>query len=125
MSLTHASTTRNALADKIDDLINTGAGTAKMRCRDGSTTIVDVPLDNPAFGAASGGTITLAGVPLSADAVATGDLDNFQILDRNGSVVYSGTITATGGGGDSTVNNISVNTGQEVAITSLTYTAPV
>jgi hypothetical protein len=84
-----------------------------------------VPLDNPAFGAASGGTITLAGVPLSADAVATGDLDNFQILDRNGSVVYSGTITATGGGGDSTVNNISVNTGQEVAITSLTYTAPV
>jgi hypothetical protein len=55
--------------------------------------------------------------------VATGSLDNFQLLDSSGTLLLSGTVTATGGGGDITVNNISVNSGQEVAITSLTYSA--
>lgn len=125
MALTHAAATRNSLADLIDTLVNTGAGTAVLRVRAIAVTVADISLANPAFGAASAGIITLAGVPLSAIASATGDLDNFQIINRNGDLIYSGTITATGGGGDLTVNNISVNMGQEVAITSLTYEAAV
>lgn len=124
MALTHATAVRNALADLIDSLINTGSGTSKIRFRDGSSTIVDIDLQDPAFGAASSGVITLQGTPLSALAANTGDIDNFQILDQNGTVIVSGTVTATLGGGDIEINNISVNSGQEVAITSLTYEAP-
>lgn len=120
MSLTHATATRNALADKITTLLG---ATGKLRFRASTTTIVDISLANPAFGAASGGTATLAGTPLSANAVATGSIDNFQLLDSSGTLLLSGTVTATGGGGDITVNNISVNSGQEVAISSLTYSA--
>ncbi len=123
MSLTHAIAARNALADLIDDLVNTGSGIAIMRFCSSTTTIVDILLSNPAHGAASAGTITLSGVPLSATAIATGNIDNYQVLNRNGTVVYSGTVTATGGGGDITINNISVNPGQEVAIISYTYSA--
>lgn len=123
MSLTHDTAVRNALADLIDTLVNTGSGTAIMRFRDGTTTIVDIELQNPAHGAASSGTIELAGVPLSENAVATGDIDNYQVLDRDGTLIYSGSVTATGLGGDITMNNISVNSGQEVSITEYDYSA--
>jgi hypothetical protein len=53
MSLTHATVTRNALADKITTLLG---ATGKLRFRASTTTIVDINLANPAFGAASGGT---------------------------------------------------------------------
>jgi len=33
-------------------------------------------------------------------------------------------VTATGGGGDITLNSIIISAGQTVSITSLTYTAP-
>jgi hypothetical protein len=116
---------RSALADLIDSTINTGGGTAKLRFRATAATIVDIPLQNPAFGSASSGVITLEGVPISANATGTGDVDNFQILDRGGTVQVSGTVTVTGMGGDITIDNISINSGQEVIVSALTYTAPV
>lgn len=122
MSLTHATATRNAFAQKLNDLLTSGC---KLRFRDGTTTIVDIPLDFPAFGAPSIGVITLEGVPLDADAVATGDIDNVQLLNGSAAIVVSGTVTVTGGGGDLEINNITVNSGQNVAIQSLTYAAPV
>lgn len=125
MALTHVVAVRNSLADLIDDLVNTGSGTAKFRFRASTTTIVDISLQNPAHGAASSGTISVAGVPLNANATGTGNVDNFQVLDRNGGIVYSGTVTATGGGGDITINNISVNTGQNVELTTFAYSASV
>ena len=123
MAITHVTALRNILADAVDTAINTGAGTAKVRLRDSTTTIVDFDLANPAFGAASSGTITLAGVPIAGTAGAAGDVDNFQILDRDGTVLVSGTVTATGGGGDITINNISVASAQDCSLTSLTYSA--
>lgn len=122
MSLTHANATRNTLANALAALCTAGS---KLRFRDGGTTIVDIAMANPAWGGAVNGVITLLGVPLAANAVATGDVDNFQLLDGAAAVVVSGTVTATGGGGDITINNISVNAGQEASVLSLTYAAPV
>lgn len=124
MSVTHATTVRSALADAVDALINTGGGTAKLRLRDSTTTIVDFNLQNPAFGSASSGVITLAGVPIAAVAGAAGDVDNAQILDRGGSLVLSCSVTGVGGGGDIEVSNVSIANGQDCSLESLTYTAP-
>ncbi len=123
MSATHGSTTRSALANKVDDLVNTGSGTAKVRARDGSSTIVDFDLSDPAFGDASGPTITLNDTPIDGAAGADGDLDNFQILDKNGTMVVAGSITGSGGGGDIEVSNTNIATGQASTLDSLTYTA--
>lgn len=124
MSVTHATTVRSALADLIDTLVNTGSGTAKLRLRDSTTTIVDFNLADPAFGAASSGVITLQSTPIAATAGASGDVDNAQLLDQDGGVVLSCSVTATSGGGDIEVSNISIANGQDCSLTSLTYTAP-
>lgn len=124
MSLTHATALRSTLADAVDAAINTGSGAAKLRLRDGATTIVDFELQNPAFGNAAAGVITLEGVPIAAEAGAAGELDNFQILDRDGGVVLSGSVSGSGMGGDIEVSNINVADEQECSLDSLTYTAP-
>jgi hypothetical protein len=124
MSVTHATATRTALADKIDDYVNTGAGTAKLRIRASTTTLVDFNLSNPAFGNAASGVITLNSTPITATASATGTADGFQVLDRDGTVVFSGSVTATSGGGDIEATNTSITNGQSCQLTSLTYTAP-
>lgn len=124
MTITHAAGTRTALADQVDALVNTGSGTAQLVWREGTTDVVAFDLQDPAFGAASTGTITLQGVPLSATAGAQGDVDNFEVNDQNGALVFAGSITATSGGGDIEVDNISVNPDQGCEQTSFTYSAP-
>ncbi len=123
MSVTHATAVRSALADLIDTLVNTGSGTAVLRLRDSTTTIVDFDLQDPAFGAASSGVITLEGTPIAATAEASGDVDNAQLLDQDGGTVLSCSVTGTGGGGDIEVSNVSIANGQDCSLTSLTYTA--
>lgn len=123
MALTHSTAARNALADQIDALINTGSGTATLVIKDGATVLATINLPNPAFGAASSGVITL-GSTSAATATGTGTADSFDIEDRDGTVVVSGSVTATSGGGDIELDNTSVTSGQSVEITSLTYTAP-
>ncbi len=125
MAITHLTALRTLIADLIDTEMNTGAGTAKVRIRDGSTTLVDFDLANPAFGAAVAGVITLNSTPIAAVAVADGDADNFQMLDRNGDINISGSVTASGLGGDIEATNISIANGQDCSLDSLTYTAPV
>lgn len=124
MAITLTATLRNAKADAVDDAVNTGVGTAQLVIRAGTTDLVAFSLPNPAFGAAATGTITLNGVPISANATAAGTADGFQVKNRDGTLLYSGTVTATGGGGDVTVDNTSIANGQEVQLTSHTYTQP-
>lgn len=125
MSITHNTTLRSAIADLVDATVNTGAGTAKLRILDGATTVVDFDLADPAFGAASSGVITLQSTPIAAQAVATGaEVDNFQLLDKDAGVVLSGSVTATGGGGDIEVTNTNIAENQDCSLDSLTYTAP-
>lgn len=124
MSITHVTTLRSALADLVDDAINTGSGTAKLRVRAGSTTLIDFDLANPAFGAAAAGVITLQGVPIAAQAVAAGETDNFQLLNRDGGLEISGSVTGIGGGGDIEVTNTNIAVDQDCTLDSLSYTAP-
>lgn len=121
MSLTHVTALRNTLADAVDAAINSGAGTAVLEILDGATLLVSFNLQNPAFGAAASGIITLQGTTISATAGASGTADGFQIKDRDGTVLISGAVTATGGGGDIEVTNTNIASGQACDLDSLTY----
>lgn len=126
MALTHATATRNAIADLIDTLVNTGSGSnGQIVIKDsGSTTLATINLADPAFGAAASGVITLQSVPVTdTSADATGTAATFSLLDKDGTTILSGTVTATGGGGDMELVSTSITSGQPVQITSLTYTA--
>lgn len=126
MAITHATTMRNTLADAVDTAVNTGATDSygDFVVMDDPSDIISFTLQNPAFGAASSGTITLLGVPLSATASGTGTADKFEVRDRNNAMVYTGTVTGTGGGGDVEIDNTSVTSGQSAELSSHTYSAP-
>lgn len=123
MAVTHLTALRTILADAVDAHVNTGSGTAVVRLRDSTTTIVDFDLSNPAFGNASNGVIALADVPIEATAEADGEVDNAQIVNRNGDVSLSCSVTAVGMGGDIEVTNINIANGQDCELESLTYEA--
>lgn len=131
---------QQAAADAVVDRIDVGAGTAVLRLYSGAqpadadsaasgTLLAEFDLPNPAFGAAnSSGTATALGVPLSttgeAGAAAGTNAQSCRVVNRNGDTVFDGSVTATGGGGNVTLDNVNIASGQTVNITSLTYTQP-
>lgn len=126
MSITHVTALRDDLADAVAAFMLLGAGDATLELRDGTDVCVIFTLNATPFGAASSGVITANGVPIAA--VATDDgvaLDNFILKNQNGDAAITGSVTATGMGGDIEVTNINVANGQDCSLESLTYTAPV
>lgn len=128
MALTHQTAARNAMADAIDDTVNAGvtdAGGDLVWIQSTPTPATDVAaflLSDPAFGAAAGGTISLAGVTLTSTAAATGTVDKFEVRDKDNNVVFSGSIATTGA--DFNVDNTVINSGQTTKTTSFDWNAP-
>lgn len=126
MAITLETSARNAACDAIVDLLDSGAGTAVIEIRQSTTVLATIPLDaTAAFGAAATGVATLSNLPredTSAD--ASGTADNFQAKDKDGNLIFSGTVTATSGGGDIELVSTSITVGQPVRITSGTFTMP-
>ena len=126
MAVTHATALRSVLADAVDNYINTtGSSTAVLRIKDSSTLLVECDLQNPAFGAASSGVITLEGTPIAAVAEGDGDADNAAITNRTPTESIFCSVSGPGGGGDIECSNANIATGQDCSLDSLTYTAPV
>lgn len=126
MAVTHVTAVRNLFADALDNYINTtgSANTGGMlTLRDSTTVVVEFDFSNPAFGASSSGVITLADTPIAAAAIAAGEVDNAQILDRDEGLVLSCSVTGAGGGGDIEVSNANIALAQDCSLDSLTYTA--
>lgn len=117
------------MADTVDDQVNAGSTDANgdliIEESSGPTTLATIELNDPAFGAASSGSMTLDGLPKSdTSADNTGTADRFTVRDKNNAKVFDGSVTGTGGGGDMELDNTSINSGQTVEITSFDYTAP-
>ncbi|SOE25625.1 hypothetical protein [Streptomyces sp. OK228] len=129
-----ATATVNAMADKVDDQVNvSGPGTIKIysgtqpvnaNTAITGTLLATFTLDNPAFGAASGGVITLGATPLTTTGVAAGTATHFRVLSGTPATVFDGDVTATGGGGDLQLNTTTISVGVSVQITSGTFTQP-
>lgn len=113
-------TLRNTLSDAIDDAVNTGAGTATLKFETAADAVLaTLNLQNPAFSAASNGTITLQGTTLSVAATATGTIDHVSLYDRDGTKQTEFTVGT--GGADINLNYLTVDAvGQTVQITSFT-----
>jgi len=79
--------------------------------------------------AASGGSKAIAGVWQDASADNAGTAAHFRLYNSqatkdNTTCFMQGTVTATGGGGDMTVNNVVFAAGQQFTVTTFTLTAP-
>lgn len=121
---------RNARLDAIETA--TGA-TARIRIYTGTqpancaaaatgTLLVDTTLPSDWMAAASGGVKALLG-SWSSTAVGTGTVGHYRIWDSAVANCHvQGSVTATGGGGDMTVDNASIATGQTVNVSSYSLT---
>lgn len=73
----------------------------------------------------SGDVLTLAGLPSSVIASATGTAAKAELRNNAGTVIVGGlTVTASGGGGDVIVSSTSITSGQTVQVNSGTITHP-
>jgi hypothetical protein len=67
----------------------------------------------------------MSSTPLATTGAAAGTAGHYRLTDNAGTTVHmQGTVTATGGGGDLTVDNTSIASGQAVNITGWTFTEP-
>ena len=131
MSIQFSTSVRNARLDAIETTISTSAimkirtGAAPADCgtADSGTVLATLSLPSDWLAAASGGSKAKSGTWQDASADATGTAEHFRIYDSGGTVCHiQGTVTATGGGGDLTLDNTSIATGQTVTITSFSLT---
>jgi hypothetical protein len=124
VSVSHPVAVRNAIADLVVDRIDAGAGAGTLVFQtSGDVEVATLTFSDPAFGAAAAGVATASAI--TADASATGGtIAKARAFDSAAVEVLACSVTATGGGGDITLNSVVVSAGQQVAVTSLTYTAP-
>lgn len=125
MSITRNTTCANAILDGFDALFNSATLEIRSGAAPGAgnsptgTVLATVPLPADALAPASGGTKGKSGTWQDSAADASGTAGHFRL--SNGTSVIEGTVTATGGGGDMTVDNINFVAGQPFTVTSFTF----
>lgn len=132
MSLQLSTTVRNAQLDAFESAVGTSAiikirtGAAPANCgtADSGSVLSTVSLPSDWMAAASGGTKAKSGTWEDTSADASGTAAHFRLYASDGTTCHAqGTVTATGGGGDMTVDNTSFASGQDFTITGFTLTA--
>jgi len=130
MAITHATATRNGIADYVVDLIDGGTGNGTLEFQTGATEVATCTFGSPAFDAAGAAGGNADGVAtantITDDTNATGNaspIDSFEIKDGDGNVILSGAVATSGA--DINLTSLTVSAGETVSVTSLTYTAPV
>jgi hypothetical protein len=88
------------------------------------TLLATFTLSSPAFGAPAVGVLTMAGGAKTATPAANGTAAVYDACQADTTVLGSGTVTAAGGGGDMTINNINVVTTSDVTLNTFTHTEP-
>jgi hypothetical protein len=104
--------------------ILTGAQPADCATADAGTVLATMTLPSDWMAAASGGAKSKSGTWQDSSADATGTAAHFRIYDSTGITCHmQGDVTATGGGGKMTVDNVSFAVGQSFTVTGFTLTA--
>lgn len=132
MALQLSVTARNALLDAIEThigvsavlKIRTGAAPANVGTADSGTVLATLNLPSDWLAAAASGSKAQAGTWTDASADATGTAAHFRIYASDGVTAHmQGTVTATGGGGDITLDSVSITATQAVTLTGVTLAA--
>ena len=123
---------RNAMLDAIETTIGATAkllfytGTQPAATTDAAsgTLLATITLPTDWWAAASSGSKTLLGSWAGTGSVA-GLAGYYRLCANDGTTCgEQGTVTATGGGGDLTLDNANIGVGQAITITTWTRTAP-
>jgi hypothetical protein len=141
MAVSYSTAVRIGMLQAIETAIGAGpsvifyAGTKPSTCADalvgGTTTVATLVLngnsgDWMSDASAAGNVVTKVKHPSStwsATAAAAATVTFYRILSSGGTVHEQGTVTATGGGGDMTIDNPIVAVGQTITVTGKTITA--
>lgn len=133
MTIQLATSTRNAMLDAIETdagtsailKIRTGAQPANAAAADAGTVLATLNLPSDWMATASSGTKAMSGTWQDASADGSGTAAHFRLYKSDGTTcIMQGTVTATGGGGDMTVDNTSFAATQPFNVTGFTLTAP-
>jgi hypothetical protein len=132
MTLQYSVAVRNARLDAVESTtgtsaimeIRTGAQPATCATADSGTVLATLNLPSDWLAAASSGTKAKSGTWQDTSADATGTAAHFRVKDSGGTTCHiQGSVTATGGGGDLTVDNVSFAARQSFTVTAFTITA--
>ena len=133
MAIQLSTSVRNAMLDSLEATVGTAAvlkiktGTQPANCAaaDTGTVLASMTLDSDWMAAAASGAKAKLGTWEDASANASGTAEHFRLYASDGTTCHmQGTITETGMGGNMTLDNDSINTGQDIVITGFTLTAP-
>jgi len=131
-----ATPTRNAVCDKVRDLIDGGvaAGTIKFYTAaqpasadtaiGAQVLLGTLTFADPSGPAAAAGTTNYSAITEDSSADATGTAAWARIADSAGNTIFDCDVTATGGGGTIEINTTSIVAGGPIRITSFSSTMP-
>lgn len=131
MAIQFSVAVRNARLDVLESTIaasavlkiRTGSPPADVATADSGSVLATLTLPSDWMAAASGGSKAKSGTWEDTSADAAGTAGHFRIYASDGTTAHlQGTVTATGGGGDMTLDNVSIAAGQQITITGFTLT---
>lgn len=129
MTVAYSETVANACLDQWESTIGTTAilriytGSMPASCATAAsgTLLAELTLPSDWMAAASGGSKAKSGTWQDPSADDTGTAGYYRIYESTGTTCHEqGTVTATGGGGDMTLNSTSIAATQQVTITGYT-----
>lgn len=132
MALQYSVAVRNAKLDAVETTIGasavlkirTGSAPADCAAADSGTVLATVNLPSDWMAAASSGSKAKSGTWEDTSADNSGTAAHWRLYASDGTTCHAqGTVTATGGGGDMTVNNTVFASGQDFTVTGFTLTA--
>lgn len=131
MAIQLSTTVRNARLDAIESAvgasailrIRSGAPPANVAAADAGTVLATLNLPADWMAAAASGSKVLSGTWQDPGADNAGTAAHFRLYASDGSTCHmQGTVTATGGGGDLTVDNVIFAAGQVFNVNPFTLT---
>jgi len=134
VALQYSDSVRNAQLDAVESTIGTSAvlkiydltAGAPANCAAAitGTVLATITLPSDWMNAASSGSKTKLGTWQDTSADAAGTADFFRLFASDGTTCHAqGTVTATGGGGDLTLDNAVIASAQSVTISTFTLSA--
>lgn len=131
MALQLSGSVRDAQNDAIETTVSTspklqlrtGAAPANCAAADTGTLLCEISLPADWMGASAAGVKAKAGT-WQGVGVAAGNVGHFRVKNTAGTTTHlQGSVTATGGGGDMTMDNINVAVDQQVTVNTFQLTA--
>ena len=122
---------RNARLDAIETTIGasavlkifTGAQPANTAAADSGTLLANFALPSDYMAAAASGSKSKSGTWQDTSADGTGTAAHWRLYATDGTTCHAqGSVSGTGGGGDLELDNTSIAAGQQVTITTWTFT---